>query len=406
MTFNSAPPTVMHLDLNSCFASIEQQANPFLRGHPIVVAAYNSPRGCVLAASVEAKTLGIKTGFRVQQAKALCPRLLVLTPDPAKYRFIHLQLRSLLSEYTANFYPKSIDEFVLHFAGYPALNRGLPVVAQEIKHRIQAEVGDWLTVSIGIGPNRFLAKTASNFQKPDGLIQIDHTNFLTVYQALALTDLRGINTRLAARLHATGIHSVIDFYHANRFQLRSAFRSVLADYWYSRLRGWECDDVEFSRRTFGNSYALPHHDGSREALLPILQKLVEKTSARFRLAGFQATGIHLGLFFKSRRYWHKSKTFPHSLFDSRDLYRELVRLLASCPPLEPVHILSESCFGLVPIHTTQLELFENIPKKQALTQAIDNINHHWGHFTLTPARLLFAQDKVPDRIAFGGVREL
>lgn len=100
--FNPAPPTLMHIDLNSCFASVEQQANPRLRGKPVAVAAYVTDRGCILAASVEAKRLGVATGMRVGEGKALCPDLVVIPPDPPKYRFVNRKLLVLLSTYTPN----------------------------------------------------------------------------------------------------------------------------------------------------------------------------------------------------------------------------------------------------------------------------------------------------------------
>ena len=117
LPFNPKSSTIMHLDLNSCFATIEQQANPLLRGKPIAVAAYSTPSCCILAPAIEAKKLGIKVGMRVKEGKRLFPQLQVLSPEPWKYRNIHLQLRDLISEYTADFSPKSIDEFVLNFEG-------------------------------------------------------------------------------------------------------------------------------------------------------------------------------------------------------------------------------------------------------------------------------------------------
>lgn len=118
MEFNSAPSYMMHIDLNSCFASIEQQANPFLRGKPTAVAAFPTPGGCILAASIEAKELGIKTGMRVRDGKMIYPKLIVLSPDPWKYRNVHLKFRKLISDYTNDFSPKSIDEFILNLKDY------------------------------------------------------------------------------------------------------------------------------------------------------------------------------------------------------------------------------------------------------------------------------------------------
>ncbi|MBN2236290.1 MAG: hypothetical protein JW729_01950, partial [Bacteroidales bacterium] len=134
--FNKAPSTTMHIDFNSCFATVEQQANPLLRGTPIAVAAYTTPSGCIIAPSVEAKKLGIRVGMRVKDGKLLCPDLVVLSPDPWKYRSVHLKLRKLILEYTNDFSAKSIDEFVLNLDGYPKLAASsMQQVALEIKQR-------------------------------------------------------------------------------------------------------------------------------------------------------------------------------------------------------------------------------------------------------------------------------
>lgn len=114
-SFNPNTPSAMHIDINSCFATIEQQANPNLREKPVVVAAYPTPHGCILTASVEAKKLGIKTGMRVGDGQKLFKNLVVLTPDPPKYRYVHLKMREPLNHYTDKVTPKSIDEFVLDF---------------------------------------------------------------------------------------------------------------------------------------------------------------------------------------------------------------------------------------------------------------------------------------------------
>ena len=226
----------MHLDLNSCFATIEQQANPQLRGKPIAVAAYTTPSGCIIAPSVEAKRYGIKVGMRVKDGKLLYPGLIVLSPDPWKYRNVHLALRRIVSDYTDKFVPKSIDEFVLDLEGYPCLvASSMQQVAREIKERIKEEIGEWLTVSVGIAPNKFLAKTAASLHKPDGLDEIDKENFAKVYSGLKLTELCGIKLRNAVRLNNMGIFSVLDFFEAPYPKLKAAFESILGYYWYLRL---------------------------------------------------------------------------------------------------------------------------------------------------------------------------
>ncbi len=402
LPFNSQPPRIMHLDLNSCFASIEQQANPFLRGKPIAVVAYDSPGGCILAPSIEAKASGLRTGIRVREGRLLCPNLIVLTPDPDKYRNVHFKLKKILASYTADFQPKSIDEFVLNLALQSRIckQKSLWEIAVEMKRRIKNEIGEWLTVSVGIGPNRFLAKTASNLHKPDGLDEINKNNFLDVYSGLELVDLSGIDRANKARLNSVGIDNVLDFYHARMERLRTAFHSILGYYWYLRLRGREIDQVEFSRRSFGNSYALPHSSGSIKELFPILQKLVEKMGARMRRAGYRTRGIHLSLAYRDGSLWHKGQTLRRALFDSREVYKQVLGLLSLCPHRKPVHTLAVSCFNLEKANLFQLELFEDVEKKVRLSQAIDEINKHWGDFSIIPARVVQAPTAVQDRIAY------
>src|SRR3954454_2291114 len=113
LELNHNAPTILHADLNSAFSTIEQQANPFLRGKPVVVAAYNSPNGCVVAPSIEAKQFGIKTGMTVRDAKLLCPKVIVRTPDPAKYRAVHVAFCRIFKDYSPKVTPKSIDEAVI-----------------------------------------------------------------------------------------------------------------------------------------------------------------------------------------------------------------------------------------------------------------------------------------------------
>lgn len=406
LEFNPKISTIMHIDLNSCFATIEQQANPYLRGKPVAVAAYDTPSGCIVAPSIEAKEYGIKTGMRVKEGKMLYPDLIVLTPDPWKYRNVHIALRRIFSDYTSDFNPKSIDEFILDLEGHPAFAKGMEVIAREIKERIKRHIGDWLTVSIGIAPNRYLAKLAASLNKPDGLDEINKNNFEDIYSRLELCNLHGIKLRNTARLNSVGIYNVVDFYEANVETLKAAFNSITGYYWYLRLRGWEIDDVIFGRRSYGNSYALPKPLVTPKELSPILSKLVEKMGQRLRHAGYRARGIHVGVAYRDGKYWHKGVTFPKVFFDSRDIYKEAFRLLCKSPYRKPVRELAVSCFNLLKSNSSQLELFKDIEKKEKLVNSIDQINERWGDFVIVPARVLGAKKDVQDRIAFGGVKEL
>src|ERR671914_972741 len=286
LALNHNPPTIMHVDPNSCFATIEQQANPLLRGKPIVVAAYDSPGGCVVAPSIEAKQYGIKTGMTVRDAKLLYPKVIVRTPDPSKYRAVHLLFRRIFRDYSPDVTPKSIDEAVIDLTHTLCLFKGTVVdIGKEIKKRFREEIGEWMQCSIGVSTNRFLAKLAASLHKPDGLDIIDHTNVLDIYKDVSLLDLSGINTRFQARLNAAGIFTPMEFYQAPLELLKKqVFQSILGYYWYLRLRGHEIDAVDFSRKSFGNTYALGKQTNDNRELFRLLMKLCEKTGRRLRRA--------------------------------------------------------------------------------------------------------------------------
>lgn len=394
----------MHIDLNSCFATVEQQANPLLRNRPVGVAAYNSPRGVIIAPSVEAKKLGIKVGFRVAEAKKICPEIVILTPDANKYRHVHHSLKNILKDYTDSVSPQSVDEFILDFKGSPYLKKGLMKIGSEIKKRIKQEVGDYLTVSIGISKNKFLAKTASNLRKPDGLDKIDENNYLQIYSGLELIDLCGIGKNLAARLTANDIYSVLQFYETPAYKLKNIFSSVLGYYWYLKLRGYEVESYHSSRKTFGQQYALPLPVKNLPELSPILIKLVEKMGQRLRNNGYKVGGVHLGLLYSDNTYWHMGKKISKTIYDSKDIYKEMVKLYFRSPQ-KPTKMVSISCFNLKHHNFRQLELFDNVEKKETLTEMLDKINNRWGKFVIGPASLIGSEKYVPDRIGFGNVSQ-
>jgi DNA polymerase-4 len=406
LPINRNQPLIMHVDLNSCFATIEQQANPLLRGKPIVVAAYNSPNGCVVAPSIEAKRHGIKTGMTVRDARLLYPPVIVRTPDPAKYRAVHVQFRKIFTDYSPDVTPKSIDEAVIDFTDTMALyHRSLVDIGQEIKRRFREEIGEWMTCSIGISTNRFLAKLAASLRKPDGLETIDHTNVLTVYEGTTLLDLNGINTRNEARLNAQGIHTPMEFFQASLDTLKKqVFQSILGYYWYLRLRGYEIDQVDFGRKSFGNTYALGQQTNEPKELARLLLKLCEKTGRRLRRAGYVAQGVHVSCVYTDFSYWHTGRKCERPVYTTREIYLKALRLLNQSGYKKQVRNLAVSVYDLVPHHSEQLEMFSS--KSHAVAEAMDRINDKYGEFVITPALMMGMRETILDRIAFGGVKEL
>lgn len=408
MQINHNDPTIMHIDLNSCFATIEQQADPLLRGKPIVVAAYTTPNGCVVAPSIEAKKLGIKVGMRVRDARLLCSDVVVLPPDPPKYRDVHLKLKNLFKEYSPSVVPKSIDEAVIDFRGTPAYRRGLVDIGKEIKLRIRDEIGSWLSCNVGISTNRFLAKLAASLHKPDGLDFINHTNLIDVYGCVSLTDLNGINTRYQARLNTAGIFTPVDFLNASEFTLKKVvFQSVVGYYWFLRIRGWEIDEVDFSRRSFGQTYSLGKRTDDPYELGKIIMKLSEKLGRRMRNKGYEAYGIHTALLYVDGTHWHTGRKVSQPLYATSQIFNKAMWLYNQQPVRKAVSNIAVSCFSLKPHCSEQLSLFDTYEQKLSrVTDAADVINNKYGEFIITPALMAGMNDLVIDRISFGGVKEL
>jgi len=404
---NYNQPLIMHVDLNSCFAMIEQQANPLLRNKPVAVAAYNTPRGIILAASYEAKALGIKVGVNVRDAKIICPEIIILTPDPDKYFDAHHRFKKILLNYTNEITPKSIDEFVIDFSGSIAIQQGLSLenIGRQIKQDIRQELGEYVTVNIGIAANRFLAKLAAGLKKPDGMDKITATNLRKIYSQLELIDLPGINIRYKSRLNLAGIYTPLEFLDAPLWKLKNeVFHSILGFYWYLRLRGHEIDSINFSRKSFGQQYALGQKTTDIAELSKFLMKLSEKAGRRLRKEGYQALGIHFWMSFDDRTYYAKRHQLRQPIYSTQDIFRQAQKLLLTYPINAKVTNLGVSVYRLQSIKHHQLSLFDN-PRlnSNALAIASDKINNQYGEFTLIPALMANMQEVIIKRVAFGSV---
>lgn len=395
MEFNESKPNVIHLDINSCFATLEQQANPLLRDKVVVVGAYTTDSGCILAASVTAKKLGIKTGMKIIDAKRIYPKLITILPDPPKYRYVHKKILKILKNYSLNVISKSIDEFV-----FKVLDNYDPIaISKEIKRRIKEEIGEYITVSIGISTNRYLAKVASNLQKPNGLSEINSSNYIEIFSKLKLTELTGIKKGNSSRLNLYGIKTVTDFYNAPIWRLKLVFSGICGLYWHTRLHGFEVDDFSSTRKTYGNSYAFPPNKVHLK--FEILSKLCEKTGFRLRRDKKIAQGVHFSILFKDGSYWHKGVKTKHPIYDSCDIYKEAKRLAEECLINEIPRVIAVNVFNLQTNNNLQLNILRDEIKKTNLVKAFDLINTKWGLYTIHMAKMSLDSKVVQDRISFG-----
>lgn len=405
---NKDHPLIMHIDLNSCFATIEQQANPLLRGKPVVVAAYSTPNAFILAPSIEAKQIGIKMGMRVRDAQEIYPRVVVRTPDPPKYRDVHVKFNKIFSSYSPDVVPKSIDEAVIDFHPVANLKPNLVAIAREIKARMKSEIGEWIRCSIGIGTNMFLAKLGATLHKPDGLTYIDHTNLLETYKSATLLDFCGINVRYQARLNLHRIYTPLDFFYASGQVLeKQVFRSIIGRRWFEKLRGFEADQKHFSTKSIGHQYALKIPTDNEEELSRLTMKLCEKMGRRLRRKGFTARGIHMWFSYRDRTFWHRGRLMEKELYTTIDLYRHAIHIFTSQPARKPITHMGVSCYGLHEYNKFQLSLFEEeFSRTRRVADAADKLNDVYGEFTVVPGLMMEMDDVILDRIAFGGVRDM
>ena len=401
---NKEEPQIMHIDLNSAFASAEQQAWPSLRGKPMGVTNRLSKECCVIAASYEAKALGIKVGVRRSEALALCPDFVMLETDPSKYTHMYQSLIRIMKSYSPNIKMKSIDEGIIDFHGTRSVNsRSLLDIGREIKQRMRDEVGTFMRVNIGIAPNRFLAKTAAGLHKPDGMDLISHRNLVDVYKSMELEDISGIADGYGSRLRAHGITTPMEFLEADENLLRKqVFKSINGIYWHERLRGYEMDDQPTNLGMVGRQWVVKNPSNDDAYLRSCLHFLVETTGMKLRYRSSEARGVCVWVAFNAGGGWSDKRTFKATFYTNQDIWLHVSRLFDHRPKHMVVRTMGLYLYQITPSTRSQLSMFEDIAKADYLTKAMDEINDFYGAFTLFSADTLVGTKHVKQKVPFGG----
>jgi len=406
--FSSERPLIMHIDLNSCFATVEQQARPMLRGKPVAIVNRRSEHTAIVTASYEAKAKGVKVGMKLKEAKILCPGIIALESDPSKYRYVYHKLLAIMRDYSAHVTMKSIDEGVIDFHDAPAAiaERDLVDIGQEIKQRLKDEIGVWMRCNIGISTNRFLAKTAAGLHKPDGLDVITSHNIKEVLSTMKLTDLTGIAARNEHRLKSVGINTPLQFLEASPITLRKiVFKSVVGEWWYKRLRGFEVDDVETQMQRVGRQYVLERFDLTYDEIVQRLHHLCESVGSRMRSQGKAARGVYVYAKTLNQGYWHASTLSPLPFYSDQALFAQAVHLFAGAP--SDVKEIGVHCYELTGCDMSQLSLFaDEIARERQIVEVVDALNQRFGERTIHSAGTLSTGIYVNTKIPFGSTRYL
>ncbi len=409
---------VLFIDMNSFFASCEQQTNYWLRGRPVAVCVYTGKYGCVIAPSIEAKKKGIRLGVRLNEAMKLCPDLVPLETNPDKYRTYHARIMKILKRYSDDVIPRSIDEAVVDLTSYKNIYPDVVAVAKQIKKDILEEVGDYLKCSIGIAPNAFLAKLASDIQKPDGLTVIDHDNIDSVLKKLELIDLPGIGKGMSARLNKAGIYTPYDLRHSTPEKLKAACKSIVGLHWYHRLHFQEVDMQ--TKEEYKNMSAMRMVSKEQRKEVQNLQDIMMMLCLTLekRMMKKQLFCKHVQFFvrYEDKSSYGDSFHTEQPIQDGMELYHIL---LERQKVFEQKNNLQEAVINqyttsigvvigdFIDEDILQLNIFDNSHiKTNKLRKTVYSIKDKYGPKTIKRASELSDDDVVDDVIGFGNVKDV
>ncbi|MCK5425528.1 MAG: hypothetical protein KAI89_09150 [Emcibacter sp.] len=383
----------MYIDLNSYFASVEQQLQPHLRGRPVaVVPTAGTDSTCAIAASYEAKAFGVKTGTMIYEARRLCPDLLIVPARHDKYVDFHHRIMTEIDHHIPLTKICSIDEVACRLMGPQQEKDNAIALARRIKQGIADNVGLYLKSSIGIAPNRFLAKVAGNLQKPDGLTVLEAHELPDRLLHLSLRDLPGIGRRMEQRLRDVGITNLQNFWNLQPKHVRKIWHSVEGErFWYA-LHGVEvAEPPETKRHTIGHSHVLAPRMRPRHKARMVARRLTVKAVTRMRRLGFYAGFYNLYVRFDGRgepSRWQKHIKLPPAQ-NNYTFLKTLNRLWDEMSKTENsarIRQISVALYGLTHQDDMMPDMFaaledpveRELQKHNRLSKAMDIINKKYG----------------------------
>jgi len=416
----------LFVDLNSYFASVEQQVRPELRGRPVGVVPMVADTTCCIAASYEAKAKGVKTGTMVGDAKRMCPGIVLVEARHEIYVEFHRRIVEAVESCVPVTAVMSIDEMACRLMGRERPLLAAMELGRKVKARIQERVGPMMRSSVGLATNRYLAKIASDMEKPDGLVALPLDILPEALRQLELRDLTGIGARTEKRLNEKGIRTMDDLLALNCEQAGEVWGSVLGERLWHWLRGEDFEAPETEQmKSLSHQHVLGPEMRTPEKAWAVAHKLLHKAAMRLRAGNLWASSIGLAVGFAVPRGEHtpvsrfgvptrgwKAELRLSECQDSPTLIAALVRLWASRPEgpeFAHPYFIGVHLNGLVPDHLHTLSLFDELdggPEKKRLQLAMDALNNKYGLSTLAPATMLTAFKAAPTRISFHTIPEL
>ena len=394
MRTNSEQRQIMHIDMNAFFASVEQQHNPELRGKPIAVVG-SAKRTVITTSSYEARAFGVRTGMTVWEARQKCPRIILVVGDNRKYTYTSSRIVEMMHQFTPLVEVFSIDEAFLDVTGSLRLFGSAERIAYLVKAEIRHHFG--ITCSIGIAPNKLLAKLASDMEKPDGLTVIRSEDVSRVLDRVPVKDLCGVGAKTGWQLALYGIRTCGDL---GRFPVEILRRKfgIVGEQLVRMGKG--IDDspvipVEESDpvKSVGHSMTLERDIEERKEILKFLLQLSEMVGRRARRYNVWGKTVTLSIRYADFDTWvGKQETLREYINRSEDIYREAVAILDTLVLVQPVRLLGVRLTNLR-YESNQLSLFPEERKKAFMASAMDEVNDRYGDFTVTFGSLLDEENK-------------
>lgn len=398
----------LFLDMNAFFASVEQQLRPELRGKPVAVVPLLAETTCCIAASYEAKRYGIKTGTLVQDARLLCPRLELVEARPREYIRMHHRILQAVDSVLPIEAVLSIDEMVCRLMGREKEPENALQLGKQVKEAIYQHVGGQLRCSVGLGPNRFLAKVAAEMHKPDGLTLLQPSDLPHRLYSLQLRDLPGIGPGMERRLFKHGVTTVEGLYRLSALQLAQIWGSRVHGFsWWHRLRGADLPEAPTRRRSLSHAHVLPPVFRSEAGARAVLTRLVHRAAARLRHEGYWAGALALFVRFLDdgeKRQWEAHVRLQPSQ-DTLTLLRVALGLWQQKPEGTPFKV-GVVLGRLIPELELSEPLFESQQKLVRLAQAMDKANSKYGPQALYFAGMHRTEQSAATRIAFNRIPDL
>ena len=396
----------LFLDMNSYFTSVEQELRPELRDSPTVVVPVMADTTCCIAASYEAKKYGIKTGTKVAIAKKLCDTLNIIESRPTLYIKYHKDIVSAVGSILPIDKVHSIDEMSCKLTGRQRVYDNAVSLAHEVKKAIKERVGEYLRCSVGLAPNRFIAKVASGMKKPDGFTVITKDDLPQILYPLSLRDLPGIGRNMHARLKKHNIHNVEDLYSLSGDRFLNIWQNVGGKRLSYLLNGEDIAEQDTKRRTVSHSHVMAPEMRTEERTRAVLIRLIHKAAFRLRRLKYLAGNMSIKVkYFNSKNSWKRSFNIGER-HDTQSMIRAFSEIWEERPrgftPLSASVTLSE----LIPINESTYSLFSDQLKQDKLATALDKINERYGMNSIYFGSMHDASESAPLRIAFTSIPDV